>query len=447
MTGRLDAAAVLATLRPLVIVVDAVGGIRQVHGGNGGFLGHDPSTFVGGNVFDFVAPSSIGEVATYFAESVDETIETVLLPLPFRLELVGADGLYHPVDIIPTAVDAGDGSWGWVVTIVPVAFGGAAARSLHATVNGSPRAEIRRLLADEVTVDNTHYSTRGFLIDRMHDAQPRVTARSDREQPMAEALADGLASGWRPWDDVGHGATIPVPVDTMPTEVRRLAADKDWQRVSVTPVHLDGVPIAAYVLFSRVPASHLVVEMKTILESRMRRLADYTALLVGRWVERERLLAAATHDALTGLKNRAVLASALEAGEGADASLLYIDVDDFKEVNDRHGHTVGDLVLVEIARRIGEVCRPDDVVARFGGDEFVVLLRGIGLDQATIIGTRILASVGAPIEIPGGSVQVTVSIGLAPAVGDADLIDLADRAMLVAKREGRARLVAAPPTP
>jgi diguanylate cyclase (GGDEF)-like protein len=444
---RLPAEAVLGLLRPLVIEIDQLGHVRAVHGGFGGFLGHDPSTFVNVSVFDFVAPSSIGEIATYFVESVDESLDTVSLPLPFRLELLAADGEPHPVDVIPTARSTGDGQWGWVVTLVPTSLGGSASRSLDAEVSGRPRDEVRRLLAEEVTVENAHYSTRGFLVDRLDGDGVVVSGRSDAEAPVAAAIAEAVAGGWAPWTGSAHGATLSVPVEELPSEVARLAAQRNWRRVWVTAVGADGTSVAAFVVFSRVPAEYRLGEVKSNARTRMKRLADYTALILGRWRERERLVEAATSDALTGLANRRGLADALAAAGSDHVAVLYIDLDDFKSVNDRFGHLAGDRVLVETAHRIGELCRPVDVVARFGGDEFVVLLRDTASDQARIVGERIMRRLNDPIELPDGPIRITASVGLAPGVSGADLIDLADQAMLSAKRSGRARLIAAPPPP
>jgi diguanylate cyclase (GGDEF)-like protein len=124
-------------------------------------------------------------------------------------------------------------------------------------------------------------------------------------------------------------------------------------------------------------------------------------------------------------------------------AVLYIDVDRFKEVNDRWGHAVGDRVLAQLAERIERSCRPRDVVARFGGDEFVVLLRDVDQAGAERIGERIVAAAGAPLELPDGPERVTLSIGLAPVCSDTDPVDVADRAMMSAKRLGRDRLVTA----
>ncbi|WP_068090563.1 putative bifunctional diguanylate cyclase/phosphodiesterase [Novosphingobium rosa] len=154
----------------------------------------------------------------------------------------------------------------------------------------------------------------------------------------------------------------------------------------------------------------------------------------------------AHYDALTGLANRALLQANLErvlAGrrERERVSLLYIDLDLFKEINDGLGHSAGDAVLIETARRLEHAVRPRDLVARLGGDEFVVLADGADAGAAQMIAQRILTAVAQPIDLDGQIAHVGASIGIATAPGDAlsagDLLRAADVAMYHAKAAGR----------
>ena len=146
----------------------------------------------------------------------------------------------------------------------------------------------------------------------------------------------------------------------------------------------------------------------------------------------------ATHDPLTGLPNRALLEDRLQqacARLGRDdesLAVLFCDLDDFKEVNDRFDHTVGDRVLVEVGRRLRQVLRPADTVCRFGGDEFVVVCERTDPTEAEEVAERIRAVLAAPFADAGGA-GLGVSIGVAGARGtDVDPDDLllrADQAM------------------
>ena len=163
----------------------------------------------------------------------------------------------------------------------------------------------------------------------------------------------------------------------------------------------------------------------------------------------------AAHDPLTGLANRPHLirhlkqAIRIEAASGRDVSLLFVDVDDFKSVNDRYGHAAGDAVLVEIGRRLRQATRGDDLVARLGGDEFVIVAQGITPEVAVSLGNRVLGQMQSPFALGLEQVAVTVSVGLATtdgAVSDpAELLRSADRAMFDAKAEGKNRLAGAEP--
>ena len=157
----------------------------------------------------------------------------------------------------------------------------------------------------------------------------------------------------------------------------------------------------------------------------------------------------AHHDALTGLPNRAAFMEHLNhlissaRTTRAELALLFIDLDHFKRVNDSLGHLVGDVLLQTVARRILECVRATDRVARFGGDEFMVLLPGVR-DRADIeqVAQKLLAAIEVPFEAEGRPLSVTPSVGIAvfPHDGSSpdELIKHADTAMYVAKARGRA---------
>jgi diguanylate cyclase (GGDEF)-like protein len=314
---------------------------------------------------------------------------------------------------------------------------------------GEPRPRIKQLLADEVTVDNRYYTTRAFFIDLTDPASVGVTAARRDDEPMAELIrACHHEEGWAPWTDLAGGDTEPMIGERVPARIADAIAHKGWRRASVTAVRSDGELLAAFVVIGRVPDDYPTGVVMTNVAALLRRLADATELIMTRWIERDRLTIAATRDSLTGLSNRAGFFAAIDERSDTDICLLYIDVDDFKSVNDRYGHRIGDLVLAEIGRRLETACRPDSIVARFGGDEFVVVMSGVDPDETSGIGERLMAAVASPLDIPDGPEQVTISVGAAPSVGgprdertSLDLIDVADEAMLHAKRRGRARLV------
>jgi diguanylate cyclase (GGDEF)-like protein len=165
---------------------------------------------------------------------------------------------------------------------------------------------------------------------------------------------------------------------------------------------------------------------------------------------KEKLRHQASHDALTGLANRTLFAErveeALTAARQSQLMLgvLFLDLDDFKDVNDGLGHAAGDELLRRVSRRLEESVRPGDVVARFGGDEFAVLLENVTEPAAAIaIADRIKSALGAPFDLDGDTVTVGASIGVALGTGRDDpnyLMRHADTAMYAAKRQAKGRV-------
>ena len=168
----------------------------------------------------------------------------------------------------------------------------------------------------------------------------------------------------------------------------------------------------------------------------------------------ERIRELAFFDQLTGLPNRTLLMDRVDhamksnARSGVYGALLFVDLDNFKMLNDTHGHDAGDLLLRETAARITGCVRAADTVARFGGDEFVVLLENLGAtsDQEAAlrveaIGEKILLALGETYELGGHTHMCTASIGVALFVGQIatveELLKRADLAMYESKGAGR----------
>lgn len=177
-------------------------------------------------------------------------------------------------------------------------------------------------------------------------------------------------------------------------------------------------------------------------------LLQFVSTQIATAIERQqmqaRLQQMAQYDQLTALPNRGLLCDRLKVAlstarrEQGRLSLLYLDLDKFKQVNDALGHDVGDLLLQEVARRLKQCMRESDTVARVGGDEFVVLLQCIALpEQAALVAEKIRNALNHPFVIDGHSLNIMPSIGIAlyPEHGDDEqqLLKHADKAMYFAK--------------
>jgi len=162
----------------------------------------------------------------------------------------------------------------------------------------------------------------------------------------------------------------------------------------------------------------------------------------------DKLERAANYDFVTGLPNRAQLGQLLDQAikesrrHKATVGLLFIDLDDFKDVNDQHGHGIGDAFLKLAGERLAAILREVDYVARLGGDEFAVLLTHLQHpDEAEVVAGKIVESLGRPFEIDGRVISSGASVGIALFPADADdadaLLRRADVAMYQAKKLGK----------
>jgi diguanylate cyclase (GGDEF)-like protein len=239
-----------------------------------------------------------------------------------------------------------------------------------------------------------------------------------------------------------HDLTHPDDREASTAEMRRLVADSsDGYRIEKRYRHTDGREVWVSVSVSCVrdeegQPSYLIGQVEDVTERR--------AL-------RERLAYAAIHDPLTALPNRVLFMDRLEtslsraARHGRQVAVIFLDLDRFKLVNDGMGHAAGDRLLETVAARLERVMRPSDTVARFGGDEFVVLCDEIGGEAVAVqMAQRLIDALRPPVSLAEGEIFVTASLGLALSGGDRDsaasLLRDADTAMYMAKEHGRARI-------
>lgn len=256
---------------------------------------------------------------------------------------------------------------------------------------------------------------------RLVDANPALTALMGR----ASAVLAGAGIS---------GAIHPDDRDQFRQVVAHVArGTSERVQVQVRGLHASGDVLWTRTTFTRMPgtAGHVVAYVEDLTE--VRRARDL--------VEHH-----SNYDLLTGLANRTLLIDRLTVAlqrSAASTACVFLDLDHFKVVNDSLGHEAGDLLLVEIARRIQETVRPGDIVARLGGDEFVVILEDMDEEGATGTMNALISAVRAPVVIATHEVAPTVSAGVAvgsPRTTAETLVRDADIAMSRAKAAGRDRV-------
>lgn len=163
--------------------------------------------------------------------------------------------------------------------------------------------------------------------------------------------------------------------------------------------------------------------------------------------EAEFLRVQASHDDLTGLLNRRGVYERLESDDIRDGTVVVIDCDDFKVVNDSHGHLVGDEFLKGLAGRLSGAVSRDDVIARWGGDEFLIVVRGSFAEGSEVAARVVREVTSRPMATAAGMIPVSLSAGAAPLTASGELdqaLGAADRAMYSAKSSGAGQLVLDP---
>ena len=351
--------------------------------------------------------------------------------------------------------------FGVLVLLLVVAAGGVASvikLQRQIEVQADRSAEVSARLVTALTVQ------RNLSVQDGVAQLPRST-HADLDGDVAQLEAGAHLSGLEVWDSSGHllyaNAQHPQEEQTMPLdELRKGLRDeayavhsddggRGYPTVDVflpLDVQSDGsVDVIVETLFPLDPINEAITRWTRLLYG----AAALVALLVvaGVWRLRRRQLLhqhAASHDPLTGLGNRTLLAEradhVLSSEQERRTALLLIDLDDFKEINDVLGHHAGDDLLVAVASSLRAACREPDTVVRLGGDEFAVLMQNLPTtEDAVRAAEHVLAKLREPVAISGLAVQADASIGIALAPDHGHdlgvLLSRADVAMYQAKRQ------------
>jgi diguanylate cyclase (GGDEF)-like protein len=271
----------------------------------------------------------------------------------------------------------------------------------------------------------------------------------------------GLGRGYPLRAPVGEGVGGAAILEDRFVVIEDYAADPRAMPVALrdgigacmaAPVHRDGAVVGALLVGSREAGRRFTEHERAALLS----FAEVATLAFNDDAARRAMANAvadaehrAAHDPLHGLPNRALVLQRLEEAlararrSGDDVTVLFIDLDRFKRVNDSFGHSVGDEVLIRVAEQLRGTAREVDLVARLSGDEFVVVAEGLGLEDALALADRLTEAVAAPLPLYGRETVITASVGVRRTGGESSpeqVLQDADVAMYRAKESGRARI-------
>jgi diguanylate cyclase (GGDEF)-like protein len=272
----------------------------------------------------------------------------------------------------------------------------------------------------------------------VRDGAPRMAAYAAGQQARAAPLSDGLVS--RAFETCRWQA-IPDLRAVEPKGWVASALEAGARAAAAVPALREGVPVGVFEFFGPVP-----IEDDPEVAAAFNALVDEVAHAFEGRKRLQALQSLADHDGLTGLLNRRRFEEELRrqvaatARYGRSAALIVLDLDDFKTVNDAHGHAVGDELLREVAGALRRRLRASDVAARLGGDEFAVILDGTDTVAASRVAAQLAADLAAIRLSSAPAVRPLASVGVAPVDGEDGLAALhaADQAMYAAKRTTRA---------
>ena len=434
-----------------VLVVDATGIIRHTNRRATALTGYQRDEVLGRSIAEFVHPDDLEFLITSlaFAAHYDDAVMG-----PSRVRFRHRDGEARWTEYWAYECPESFGFEGYIVTMSPESVTDNLANAAFQIASDQPLAACLASLARAIT-SYPLVATGSMLVrtDRLPD--PGLGGSSDERLTLVghwpAALLPHAMDRSLPWHEVFLDAEPrDIEVATLPEPLGTLAADDGFRSVWVRPIVTRQSTVAAVLVAWRYEPGQVSPNQERHLDE----VVGLARLAFDNDEHRRQLELAATTDPLTGLGNRAGLARRLRDVDGQHISVLYVDLDGFKQVNDTFGHGVGDSVIVAAGQRLVSLLRDTDAVFRVGGDEFVVVCRDISdetsTDAAAQIASRIVDRLGAPFRVDDELVTVGASVGVALRTAEENATELlrrADLALLSAKRDGKGRWISATGTP
>jgi diguanylate cyclase (GGDEF)-like protein/PAS domain S-box-containing protein len=365
---------------------------------------------------------------------------------PLRLGLLTGASLIAPICIFLKELHRGDLDLMVIVCASMVLFGFVVLRMVGLVRQQERSAERERLLSEEkarLTAEIQRRSSEARFASLVQNSSDLITVVGADATITYQSPSSEHVLGYTPQELLGtRFDRLVAPQDAG--HLLRLLADgaayarRDGEVIECTLCHRDGgmrqFEILHTDLLSDEHVRGIVLNARDISE---------------RKAFEEQLAHQAFHDPVTNLPNRALFVERVRHAisrarrEGSELGVIFLDIDDFKTINDSLGHGAGDAALIDVAMRLSSSIRSSDTAARFGGDEFVVLLEDLeGTDTAVEVAERILEDLRQPLTVAGKELVVRGSIGISILDGSSaasadELIRDADAAMYIAKRDGK----------
>ena len=422
-------------------VIDPDGTITWAGDSIAELVGWKPTDLVGRNMAEFLERESLNRAVEMLRRfQTTGQVSSAWRGSGITVELLDVDGLPVPCDMA-VATPVRTGLDGFVLQFRRRGGGAHLQRALTAMAENLPMSRVLASMASALAVEIA--DARAELHWDWNGSGFGAASSSDG----LSLLADDRASegGRRPWvEAIETGSPVGIDdLDELPATVGRVARQLALTSLWVQPAAASGARPSAVAAVWRSGAP----DPSLFPSYEVDRLCSLTGLALEWDRGRSSLRFAANHDPLTGLANRRTLLERLRSpvGLGAEGTVLFCDVDDFKPVNDEHGHASGDAVLQVIGERLRQAVRPSDLVARYGGDEFVVHCPGT-TDGAVVteLIDRLIRATSEPITIGAMTVQVGLSVGRSSIVTGADVDDVLAAAARDMGDVKRRRKLAAP---
>ncbi len=427
-----DLAEILQALPDGVVVLDHTATVVWVNARFRALTGWSDAEVVGRNGLDLLDPAQLDAALEAFTITTQQEV----LP-PGTYSLAHRDGGYVPFQMQAAAIDPIRADSLIALMVRPTDHQYMLNDGIELLNAGGPIRDVADFIVHRI---GWPAGAIAVVFDDDGDGDRDRTRRS--VHTGLPPLLDGTSvvdDGTAPWQEAeSSGEAVHRGVDELPASIARVARAHGFAACTAEPVLDAGGRDAIILLWFDAGAP-------TTYRFLFREEPRYLLLRLA--LERRHYLralrTAATHDHLTSLANRHHFFDTLERATADEPSaVLYLDLDDFKPINDTLGHLMGDAVLAEIGTRLRHSVRPTDVAARLGGDEFAVFCAHDATEAAIdALAGRVHAAICRPIEMPGGAVQVGATIGAAVAgkagILPVHLIEAADSALYERKRLGK----------